>query len=695
MASKKGLFVLVLLLVQLIGPLAFQVPVVRAQAGSVTASDVFISVGQDYFKNSNVSGPWATGAGVSVSNDALGIGYIDLPGKTPADWSFNVQALNITVYNAISGANWPVQGVVYTGTVAGDGAVLLDDTLEFFLPDEVGGVGTYHYGPYDMVTVPDITGQDGLWIGVWGDDKGGTVMLWSFAGGVAGPSVTPQSKIYAYTPSEPAPPSPLSGLSAYAFGQNYPGISINLRGSILNASTVNQYYGSLAGDFEAVRQYGLDVTDSRLSSVNASLLIPWEESLVNVTYWTGATWALVPGSVYEELAYNSTFRQVLIQEDDIAIYGTQFQVWTEDPVSSYWFSGLYYENGTKKGSVTVTAYLASGSAQFVVDGLDNPWSFAESPISFSWAITGGGSRTHYPQENNESILLTDPGASSYVYAFDIVDYTGMIGYSDSYLKSQRIINGSQVQVQVMLILSTAQDVPMTLEYGQAYTISVILTDSVQSFGFFVAQDDFNPTLILRPQGFSSGVYQSQRYLLFEGSRSVDGVTIQGDYNDTGLATTTIIFQVRYLNNTVVYSSSINANQTTFQYLSANNETDYYVWMRAITPPAYFGNITYQKALPRVPSTMPFLNLTGLGTLPPNSAGQDAPEGLLPMGLTLAMVGTLSVWSAPMGLVVTLLTGGIMHRWGWWDLDMTLWTSALCFAVVFIIVSAKRYSGGPG
>ncbi len=693
MVSKKGLFILVILMAQVLAPFLSPSPQARAQDGSVDASEAVIEISADYLQNSNTTGtPWGN-SGLRTDNRQTMV-FIDLPGKNPEDWTWSSNYINVSMYSSIIGADSVGQLALFSYEPLGVGSVLLDNTTELSFPDEPGGVGVYRYN--ETLQGNEWTGTSAVYVAIWTDVPGGTFFWARQLLGAKGADHRDLEEVLAYVPPDPAwtSPQPDTAWTPDATTR-YNGASLNVTGSVANSTTVNDYWGSLAGDFEAVRQYGLDVTDSRLTTINARLLKPVGEYLVNLTYWDGDSWELVPGSQWDETGYNVTHSQVVLTESDIDTYGRQYQIWTKNPAVGYWFNGLYLENGTYAGGRLVTAYLQAGSESFLVDGPDQYNVFNEVPVSFSWLITGGGSRIHYPQDDNETIWILDPGALSFVYAFDIIDYTGMIGYSDSYLKAERVINGSQKQVQTMLIQSTAQDVPMTLEYGQAYTISVILPLSVQSFGFFVAQDDFNPILILRPQGFSGGVYQSQRYLLFEGIRSEDGETIQGSYNDTGQGTTTIYFEIRWLNNSALYSASANSNQTTFQYLSCDNETDYYVWMRAVTPANYFGNITYQKALPRVVVDMPFFNFTGLGELPPNSDGQTAPQGLFSMGLTLAFVGATSAWSAPVGLVVTLLVGGVMHRWGWWTLDMTLWASALCFAIVFIIVQAKRYTGGPG
>lgn len=214
-------------------------------------------------------------------------------------------------------------------------------------------------------------------------------------------------------------------------------------------------------------------------------------------------------------------------------------------------------------------------------------------------------------------------------------------------------------------------------------------DVSQNFGYFIPLTDYTPSLVIRPQSFNDLVKTVQKYLLFDATRSSDGTVIQGDYNDTGSNTDQVYFTVYYPNGTEVYSASSGADQVTFQYNSADNETDFRVEILAVTPVGYFGNITYYEAFGGVDS-MPQFNLSSLGTPVAGGPGMTAPDvgQLVGVGIMLLPSLAVSVASAPLGILVTVILGAMLVSWGWLTINTTLLGAGATLAIIVIIVGAK-------
>jgi len=96
----------------------------------------------------------------------------------------------------------------------------------------------------------------------------------------------------------------------------------------------------------------------------------------------------------------------------------------------YELYGLFYENGTYSGNVTVNAHFTGSLDTFTLEQYIEK-TYENQPIMFSWKLEGGATRRIYLIENIETHYLFTPYDEYAGYSFEIRDYSGVIGAMDS------------------------------------------------------------------------------------------------------------------------------------------------------------------------------------------------------------------------------------------------------------------------
>ena len=464
-------------------------------------------------------------------------------------------------------------------------------------------------------------------------------------------------------------------------------VKAKLDANVTLSTSANNYSGS-AENFTARRDITVNYPNGATSR-GMSFLFPSAETLMNITYENEGGWdAALSGGEYTEEVHNSTHQIISIGDSSISSYGESFRLFTGSKAYIFTLSGPLYENSTAYGSyITVTAHLSGDTSQeFNVSGSPVIKGWDTQVLLFTWAMPGGGTRLFYPMASGESISVYLPEDDYGIYSFDIKDYSQKVGTQNSWLEVHRFISGSDELIERHLIQNVLTDVPAFLVIDQAYLLRAILSDdSVQSFGFFVAGMETEPILIIQLVTFSDQVQNSQAYVMFEATRSEDGETIQGEFENVGNNTSYLIFQVRLLDDTLIYDDDlVDTNEALFQWTLADNETDYYVWMRCVTPPTYVSNVTYVKALPRVPQALEGWNMS---TISSSSRSDFIPFCILLGAASLAGAAYL----VP-GLIITVILATTFTRWGWLSINGSLIGGAICFIIILALGRLKREYG---
>lgn len=670
-SKKRALGIIILLLIQLLLITGIPLPLVPVMAdAAVDAQPIWAQCNDNDYPDGYQG----------VDNDAENIenrikgsivNHTDLWGYQ-ADWDFNVTQLRAFVEGGTNNepgsmAAYEFVSVTNAGDLWGqaDGTVSQYSVWNYFHPD-------------DPISLP--SGEDPqYWVTIWMGSELGSFLVREDTN-IDGETL---DKSLTYTGTYPDP------LSGEATGGNS---DFWVRGFITafteNTTSHNYYYGN-AENYTARRDVIVDMPPSGVSNREIRYLYPATESLLNITYENGGGWdAALTGAEYSEAEFNATHQELTIPDASIGSYGYSFRSFTTSKAAVFTLTGPLYENGTAYGSyITVTAHLSGETSQeFNVSGTPVVKGWDTMVLLFSWGMPGGGTRLFYPMASGESIVVYLPEGDYAVYSFDIKDYSQKVGTQNSWLEVHRFISGSDEIIERHLIQNVLTDVPAFLVIDQAYLLRAILSDdSIQSFGFFVAGAETEPILIIQLVTFSDQVHNSQAYVLFEASRSEDGVTIQGEFTNDGNNTSYLIFEVRYLNDSVVYDDDlVDTNTALFQWTQANNVTDYYVWMRCTTPSTYVGNVTYIRALPRVAQALTGWNMSTVSST-------DRSE-MIPIGILLGAASLAGAAHVIPGLLVTIILAATFNRWGWITLPDSLIVGAICFMIIFALARLKREYG---
>lgn len=554
MEDKKTTFIVFMLIFSVF--LVESPPMAKAD-GSVDAQDIWMECDDDAYPE----GFSSTDDGESPFEDLIRgsiIVHSDLMGLE-STWDFNVTRLNF--YVQINEATHLSTAAVYKFIASDDAGALWGETAEKSLV----GIGWNSFYPADPIEIP--SGQaPKYWAVINADQLTGLIQLrWDYNIG-PGEGLSKGQTYGTY-------PNPMTGESITSSYDYW------IRGYITafttNQTVFNQYYD--VGNITEARR-DIDVTfPSGISNREVKMSLPKNEKLLNVTYNDGGEWnASLSGSDYNlDKYYNETHMLITLPEATIASYGEDFRVFSETYDYVFTLKGLFLENGTRDGAVTVTAHYLSDSEEREVDG-EIEIGYDEKPIQFTWSLEGGGSRRIYTYEGTYDIYIFTPDDTYSSYSFNIRDYTGSIGSGDTFLEALRVVNGTERVIERVLIWDTVNSVPLTLTIGQIYVLQVRLPDdSTYRFGYFTPGSDPTPTLTIRGIDFGDQAHYVGKDVSIDLTRP-NYTHIQVEYQDDLAQTTSVFVEICYLNTTQVWNDTSTADIVQFNWYNADSETDYLV-----------------------------------------------------------------------------------------------------------------------
>jgi len=261
--------------------------------------------------------------------------------------------------------------------------------------------------------------------------------------------------------------------------------------------------------------------------------------------------------------------------------------------SQYNFYGLYWENGTKKGAVNVTAYFNEGSEKFEVNGSKTK-QFDTQPIMFTYPLSGGGTRCIYASSANETYYLFEPNIDYSSYSFTIKDYSGKIGQQDSYLESLINVNTTERLVERKLIWDTENPTTLVLMDSQVYIIQITAEDNyVYRFDYFIPGVSLVQTLTIRDIDFTEQAHYVGEDISVEALR-LTPTHIRINYKDNLELSNNVFVEICYLNGTQIWNNTSTNQIIQFNWYGAVNTTDYLV--NLIAEHQFYIEIKYSKFL---------------------------------------------------------------------------------------------------
>jgi len=224
-----------------------------------------------------------------------------------------------------------------------------------------------------------------------------------------------------------------------------------------------------------------------------------------------------------------------------------------------------------------------------------------------------------------------------------------LGEGDGYLEAYKFINSSDKLIERMIIQDTHNVIPMNLMENQIYRFKVLFHDSsVYDLGYFMFPSS-TYTFVLSEIAFSDQAHTVYQYITSEATRP-NATYIRLVYSDTtpGFDTQRVNFTVEYRNGTQSYNSSVaSSNSVSFDWYSADNETDYVV--RMWVDHEYHGEIEQAWVLDYSRTFQSFPDLDIFGTWPFPSTN------LLALFMACIVMGVFSFKTAPiapfMGMVI--------------------------------------------
>lgn len=421
----------------------------------------------------------------------------------------------------------------------------------------------------DFTNPPTLEGNTKYFFAVWSDSVNGEILL-----------VCASTGGYSLEDVRPYNGWPAQFAEDYINGYE---LSMHVSGYAIKTTSVNAYYGSV-NDYVAVRNFSYSFP-SGSSEKEYNVYFPRKEKFVNLTVGD-----ILITSGYSISDYNSTHSKLTVSD---SVIEDEMTLYTETYDYQYTLKGLYYENGTKDGSVEVTAYSEASSDDYTVDGILIIGS--NSPIiQFAWNLAGGGTRRVYSIDSPETIYLFTPDDDYASYSFTIRDYTGSVGSGDTFLEALRVVNGTERIVERMLIWDTVNTVPLTLTKDKIYILQVRFPDnSTYRFGYFIPSSDPTPILTISGMAFSNQAHYVGEHITVEATRP-NATHIQINYEDTLEQTNEVFVEICYLNGTQVWNDTAVSSDVVFNWFNAINTTDYLV--NLIAEHEFYEEVTYTKFL---------------------------------------------------------------------------------------------------
>lgn len=344
-----------------------------------------------------------------------------------------------------------------------------------------------------------------------------------------------------------------------------------------------------------------------------------------------------------------------------------------------------YENGTTMASTTVLVQSASGDTTMTVYGSPKLWYFSESVDSIQWTC-GSFTRVIHPTNGGDyTFLVPGTGQTVAVYQFNIKDYSDVLT-DPSYLEYWRTVNGVTYLVGDMEIADTLNGVPLVWVYSGIYEVVVRTSSADYSQGYILAGDDYDINVLLKELTFTASAIASYKYVTMEAVRP-SSTQIVTSWNNTLTPTYNItsgtVF-IYYRNGTQATNSTISAEAGSFTWNSANNVTDYRVYVTASHQ--YLGAVHYEKVLSGANSAVtdfPSLDVFGGGTTTFNSEA-------LAVASMFIIGGAVSFASIPLGALSLVALGGFYSYSGVIPLTSdVMWT---LIGLVGLIFLASRRGG---
>jgi len=570
--DKKSLFITLLLISSL---LIVDPPPMAKADGSVNAQDIWIKCDDDAYPEGFSSEDDGETSFENVIHGSI-IVHSDLMGLE-STWDFNVTRLNF--YIQVNEATHLSTAAVYQFIASDNAGALYGETAE----KSLSGTGWKYFYPDSPIEIPSGTAPK-YWAVINADELTGLLQLrWDYNIG-PGEGLSKAQTYGTY-------PNPMTGESVTTTYDYW------IRGYVTafttNQTVFNQYYD--VGNITEARR-DINITfPSGISNREIKMSLPKNEKLLNITYSNEGGWneSLSASDYTLDKYYNETHMLITIPEATIASYGEDFRVFSETYDYVFTMKGLFLENGTFNGPVTVTAHYPSGSEERVVDG-EIELGYDEKPIQFTWSLSGGGSRRIYTYEGSYDIYVFTPDDDYAAYSFYIKDYSGSVGSGDTYLESLRVVNGTERVVERVLIWDTVNAVPLTLTIGQIYILQARLYDgTIYRFGYFTPGSDPTPTLTISGIPFSDQAHYVGEHIAVEATRP-NATHIQIAYENLLEDTTDLLVEICYMNGTQVWNDTTLNDDIIFNWYGADNETDYLVNFEAYSE--FYGDISYSKAL---------------------------------------------------------------------------------------------------
>jgi len=346
----------------------------------------------------------------------------------------------------------------------------------------------------------------------------------------------------------------------------------------------------------------------------------------------------------------------------------------------YYFSGPVFENGNTTAPITVTAAIAAGNEEFVVNGSEIPYGFPVEPLIFYWALGGGDTRRIY-SVGPENFTVTIPDDNFAIYTFTVRDFTNKLSKGDAYIEAWRIVNTTDTLIERMVI-DVHNQVPLNLVTGATYSIVIRYYDNTTlDWGFFVSGQILTTTIILRGVEITDQAYLIGNFISVEIARPIT-TQITVDY----LATrpTTIWSNVTVvIRNGALFTFRSNANESyTFNVGGLDADTGYTVLVEGEhtlqTEWAYSKTFDGEETYPDVPNIE---NIFPMGNLDGGN--------LIAWVFTLASGLTFSVIYRRASLLAMCAVGSFFATFGFADWNFYLLSLCWFFSTVVYLGSGDR------
>ncbi len=355
----------------------------------------------------------------------------------------------------------------------------------------------------------------------------------------------------------------------------------------------------------------------------------------------------------------------------------------------YHVYGVYYENGTQATALTstLTVYSVDSTDTYIVDNnyTGAIIAFDSRPILISYTIDGGAAtRNIYPVADTGNIYVFEPESAYDAYEFTIKDYINALSGS-VYLKSSRVINGTEYTIEYMKVTDSITSVALQLTVGKVYNLEVS-TSTGYTFdaGYFIPAADTTGTISLRWPDFSQQAQLTYKYVTIEATRPTS-TSIQVNVNNTLSPTYNLTLtevDIKYRNGTTAYYANSTSQAYTLLWLGAVNSTDYLVYVNMTH--TYFGFMEYEAALSGVSAWATFPSFSVFG-----SVGDFDMANFLPVMIMFIAGGIVSAFSINVGVFLIAILAGFFTWTEIWSMSQTFLYTLLTLAALIVIGNRWR------